>query len=363
MSLTNSTNLPPTADAHQQAASASQATKQQLARSAVAVMALLRLFFALLFMTDHRVSANVAEQIIHDIAEGAERVKDNVQNAAHSAGDFLHHEADIVLKNSALAGNVWPVVKKLIITPDKAKLIATKTMEVIHWQDLALIIFLGWFTVPLLKISTENIIVSKDGALANPRKQSFHDSTVFHIANALSQIARIALLVYGVDIVKIFLTCMGFTFPHLNEMPHNFAKVAYILWLVQRICVMKSSWISQNITQRDALGRAKVVDRLLDAAILGVTTMIIFDILSVQLGFAGKSVFAIGSVGTLVVSLASQGFVTQILNGLLLASSDRICKYSLVFCGRDFSFAKVKCMSLCIFLVSLHRLLLCCLAR
>jgi small-conductance mechanosensitive channel len=153
----------------------------------------------------------------------------------------------------------------------------------------------------------------------------------FHVATALSQIAKIALLVYGVDIIKIFLTCMGFAFPHLNEMPHNFAKVAYILWLVKRICLIKSSWISQNITQRDALGRAKVMDRLLDAGILGVTTMVIFDILSVQLGFAGKSVFAIGSVGTLVVSLASQGFVTQILNGLLLASSDRICKEFMIF--------------------------------
>lgn len=287
------------------------------------------LFCTLLCIADHSVSANVADQIIHDIAEGAESVKHTVEHAAHSAGDFLHHEADLILKNSALAGNVWPVVQKLVITPEKAKLIATKTMEVVRWQDLALIIFLGWFTVPLLKVSTDaTIMVTKNGGLDIPRKPNVYDSTAFHVADALSQVAKIALLVYGVDIIKIFLTCMGFGFPHLNDMPHNFAKIAYILWLVRRICSAKSSWISQHITQRDQLGHAKVVDRLLNAAILGVTTMVIFDILSVQLGFAGKSVFAIGSVGTLVVSLASQGFVTQILNGLLLASSDRICKYA-----------------------------------
>jgi len=196
--------------------------------------------------------------------------------------------------------------------------------------------------VPLLKYSTDTFVVSRNGALAIPRKQNFYDSITFHVANSLSQIAKIALLVYGVDIIKIFLTCMGFTFPHLNEMPHNFAKVAYILWLVKRICQIKSSWIASNITQRDALGRAKVMDRLLDAAILGVTTMVIFDILSVQLGFAGKSVFAIGSVGTLVVSLAAQGFVTQILNGLMLASSDRIYEGDKVKFGNGISGTIVK---------------------
>ena len=193
-----------------------------------------------------------------------------------------------------------------------------------------MIIFLGWFTVPLLKLSAENLFTTKGGY---PTKKSFYDSAPFHVANALSQIAKLALLVYGADIIQIVLTCMGFTFPHLNEFPQNFAKIVYILWLVQRICKVKSHWIASHVTQRDALGRAKVMDRLLDAAILGVTTMVIFDILSVQLGFAGKSVFAIGSVGTLVVSLASQGFVTQILNGLLLASSDRIYEGDMVKFG------------------------------
>lgn len=183
--------------------------------------------------------------------------------------------------------------------------------------------FLGWFTVPLLKFSTESL-AKQVGADAYPTEQSLYDSVPYHIANTLSQIAKLAMLVYGADIIKIFLTCMGFTFPHLQEFPQNFAKILYIMWLVQGICKWKSQWIAKNVTQRDALGRAKVVDRLLDAAIMAVTTMVLFDILSFQLGLAGKSVFAIGSVGTLVVSLASQGFVTHILNGLLLASSDRI---------------------------------------
>lgn len=151
-----------------------------------------------LFITnDAVVSANIADHMIHDLQESTERVKEGVQDTIHDAGEFIHHEVDVLLKNSALAGNVWPVVKKLVITPQKAKLIASKTAEVVHWQDLALIVFLGWFTVPLLKYSTESVAVKSRGGF--PTKQNFYDSVPYHVANALSQIAKLALLVYGVD--------------------------------------------------------------------------------------------------------------------------------------------------------------------
>jgi len=95
-------------------------------------MTLLRLLCTLLFVSNNVVHANMADRMMHDLAEGAEKVKESVQGSIHN----MHHEVDALLKNSALAGNVWPVVKKLVITPEKAKLIATKTGEVIHWQDL-----------------------------------------------------------------------------------------------------------------------------------------------------------------------------------------------------------------------------------
>ena len=99
-------------------------------------MALLCLLCTLFCITNHGVSANIAEQVMHDIAEGAEKVKHTVQETLHNGNEFIHHEVDTILHNSALAGNVWPVVKKLVVTPEKAKLIATKTAEVVHWQDL-----------------------------------------------------------------------------------------------------------------------------------------------------------------------------------------------------------------------------------
>ena len=73
---------------------------------------------------------------MHNLSESAEKVSEEIKHTLHDASEFLHHEADILLKNSALAGNIWPIFKKLVITPDKARLIASKTAQVVHWQDL-----------------------------------------------------------------------------------------------------------------------------------------------------------------------------------------------------------------------------------
>lgn len=297
---------------------------------------LLRLVGTLLLLVEASAN-NVPHQLLNDIIEGTERVKHTVQETLQDADEFLHHELENLIKDSALAGNIWPVIKKLVITPDKAKLMLTKTAEVIEWQDLVLIVFLGWFSVPLLRYPMENIVMSGDGAMIQPKKR-FRETVAFHVADHVSQIARLALLVYGVDVIKIFLTCMGFSFPHLQELPKTFAKVIYSLWVVQRISKLKSHWISSLVDkQPNASGRAKIIDRLLDAGLSAITISFLFDILSFQLGFTGKSVFAIGSVGTLVVSLASQGLVTQLMNGLLLTASDRIYEGDSVRFGNGIS--------------------------
>jgi small-conductance mechanosensitive channel len=286
---------------------------------------------------------NVPRQLLNDIVEGAKGVKHTVHDTLHDADEFFHHEFDNLIKDSALAGNILPVIQKLVITPEKAKLMVKKTAEVIDWEDFVFLIFLGWCTVPLLRYPVENIILSRDnGATIQPRKR-FQDTVAFHVADALSQIARLAMLVYGMDVIKIFLTCMGFTFPHLQELPKNFAKIIYTLWVVGRISKLKSNWISSLISkQPTASGRAKIVDRLLDAGLAAIAISFLFDILSFQLGFTGKSVFAIGSVGTLVVSLASQGLATQVLNGLLLTASDRIYEGDKVKFGNGISGTIVK---------------------
>ena len=290
---------------------------------------------------------NVPKQVIHDIVEGAERLSHTVKDNLHDDWEYVHHELDRIVQNSALAGNIVPVLKKLVITPEKASLIATKTAEVIQWQDLALIIFLGWFIVPLIKYPLENIMLAGQGGPRQSiaRIDKLEESLVYQVGSILSQIAKLALLVYAVDVLKIFLTCMGFTFPHLNDLPKVFAKIVYTVWFVQRISKVKTHWISSLMDVRgesERVGRIKIVDRLIDGALLVVAAFFLFEVLSVNLGFAGKSFFALGGISTLVMSMALQGTATQLLNGLLLATSDRIYEGDSVRFGNGISGTIVK---------------------
>ena len=76
--------------------------------------------------------------------------------------------------------------------------------------------------------------------------------------------------------------------------------------------------------QHDQLGRRQIIDRLMDALLLALAGVAVVDILSVDLGIAGLSVFALGGASTIIVSLAAQDMAKQIMSGLLLSASDRI---------------------------------------
>ena len=54
----------------------------------------------------------------------------------------------------------------------------------------------------------------------------------------------------------------------------------------------------------------------------------ILDYLSVETGMAIGSIFAVGSTGTLIISLGSQEIAKGIVNGVEMASSDRFYEVS-----------------------------------
>jgi hypothetical protein len=57
-----------------------------------------------------------------------------------------------------------------------------------------------------------------------PQRKRFQDTeAAFHVVDTLlQQNARISMLVYGMDVINIFLTRIGFTFSHLHELPKTF---------------------------------------------------------------------------------------------------------------------------------------------
>lgn len=221
-----------------------------------------------------------------------------------------------IAQTSTLAGSFKPAVKRLLVSSEEANLIWHSIRATAHWEDLIIIMFFGWFTVPTLQFPYD---------LAPFTKEPFRKSYVFVAAEQIQQIAKIAFAVYVVDIVKMLCIGVGFDFCKMASFPHAFAQSAYSLWAANRLATLKKHFLRNYVSYHpETFGRIQLTNRLMDAAIYGMAVFVILNILQVEMGVAMHSVMAFGSVGTLALGLASQGIMTQILNGLMLASSDRI---------------------------------------
>lgn len=268
----------------------------------------------------------------NDLSGTAEAVMDDVVT-----DDTLEATQDIadILEQSAFAGKIVPVLSKFLVSPHKAREIWGKVALVANWGDLLFLVLVGWVTVPAVRFPYDRLgapildrspVRGVDGGTAGSEKKrkNFSETNLFHAAQSISQMAKVALLAYAVDVLFIVIKGMGYEFEKLESVPKAFAKIAFTGWAASRVAVFKRHLIGRVMSRKvDHLGRAQIIDRLLNALVASVFGFLVLDILSVE-GFAVKSIFAFGSAGTLALGLASKDLAAQIMNGLALAASDKV---------------------------------------
>jgi len=242
----------------------------------------------------------------------------------------LERQVKEIAKHSTIAGHVSKIFAKLRITPKKAKLILFSISHAIQWEELFCFAFMGWIFVPLLEIP-QTYVRRHYFPNATPFKRSYTKLIADHIA----QISRIGFVVYIVDILKIVLQAMGFKFPQLGVTPHIVAKLLMVGWIINRISALRRYALAMQTRNDpgDLIGSANLVDRLLDAFLYGMGAFLWLDSLQTDFGAATKGFAALGGVGTIVISLASQGLVSQVFYGLFLASSNKLRKGDVVRFG------------------------------
>ncbi|KAI2508160.1 mechanosensitive ion channel [Fragilaria crotonensis] len=253
---------------------------------------------------------DVVDDAVDDILEGVQQV-----------GSFLREE----VHRTFLAGNILPTLNKLFITPEKFQRIITTVGEVSDWQDVFFLLTLAFGVVPLVRLPYNSIVKGMN---------KFEDSLYHVVADNLQQVSRIALVCYLVDLLKVVVIEMGFVWEMLPHIPNLFAKFVYTIWFARRLGVLKKWFLCKAWQKRpDQLGRMELIDHLADAVIVLLVGLSLADQFKNEFGFALKSLLALGSVGTLVFSLASQGIVANLMNGLLLAASDRVYEGDSVLFG------------------------------
>jgi len=209
---------------------------------------------------------------------------------------------------------VRPTASPTLASKEHALKVWNSIAQAAHWEDLILLAVVGWLTVPTLYLPYEAV-----------RDRPFSQSNLHFIADHLQQISRIALLIYCVDLLKMFSIGCGLHFVKMEEFPHAFAQITYTVWVANRLKAFKKYVLNKYVSRHpETFGRVQIVNRLLNAALYALTGLVVLNILKVEMGIALQSFVALGGVGTVAIGLASQGITTQILNGLMLASSDRL---------------------------------------
>ena len=255
------------------------------------------------------------------ILDAVDDVVDDIFEGVQQVGSFISEE----VHRTFLAGNILPTLDKLILTPDKFRRIIATLGQVSDWQDVFFLLTLAYGIVPLFRLPF---------ALFLRDKRNFEETGYHVVADLVQQVSKIALVCYVVDVLKVVIVEMGFEWDIIPHIPNLFARAAYTIWVARKLALFKK-WLLCRVSQKkpDQLGRMELIDHLADACIVLITGVALADHFNDEFGFALKSLFALGSVGTLVFSLASQGIVANLMNGLLLSASDRVYEGDKVLFG------------------------------
>mmetsp|Transcript_22405 Transcript_22405/g.33161 ORF Transcript_22405/g.33161 Transcript_22405/m.33161 type:complete len:446 (-) Transcript_22405:96-1433(-) len=245
---------------------------------------------------------------------------------------------------SAFAGNIFPILSKLYISPEKARQIATAINKVQEPGDWIFIFLLGWATMPIIQYPYEKLLaigtspITKDGKLKKPFKETF----IYHIADHVSQAGKIAALVYGLDCIAIALETMGFK--GVTQYSPHIAKAIYTIWMFLRFNALKQFFVfkafgvstlkdREDQGKRGSYARAKIVNKFFDIVCIVGCFFVMVDVLKVKSGVTLRSLFAVGGAGTVVLSLAVKDIASEVVSGLALQASDKVYEGEKVMFG------------------------------
>jgi small-conductance mechanosensitive channel len=270
---------------------------------------------------------------------------------------------DVPSQILTLAGTQRPICRTILqsVTPkqeNSLRVIQKSIQSMIHLEDITLLVFLATMMVPIGQ-SLYEWLPSMVPQLTNHNSVEYRKSIYFELTDHTQQIARIALAIYCSDIIKLIIVGLGYTIPGMifsseegttttttttssaittnTQQHHAFGHIAYTIWIANRIGYITRKLLRRYINAHpQSFGRINLIQKWIDAIRYAATVLLILHILRVESGVAiNRSFLAVGSVGTLAFGLASQGIATQVINGLLLASSDRIYEGDDVMLGSN----------------------------
>lgn len=270
--------------------------------------------------------------ITHNMRWRSSRLSSTVHDTGVIEGvkDFFQDEIKVFIQQSALAGTVKRGLSNVRLTPQKTKLIMAGMAHAVHIEELILYFYFGWLFMPTI-YAIQSFRHRNREVVQTWTKNLFKKYGTL-VADHISQLSKLCFCIYVVDIIKIILQGMGFAFASKFNIANVFGRISFTLWISNRVSATKRFVLATQTRSNpeDLEGQVQIVDRLFDALIYFVGVYVCLDTLKTKLGAFQKGFAALGGAGTLLLSLASQGLLSQLLNGLFVASSNQFAKGDIV---------------------------------
>jgi small-conductance mechanosensitive channel len=227
----------------------------------------------------------------------------------------------------SLTGKIFPVLSQLLIlTPDKMTAVVDALQRHVEWQELLVILYFGWTTVPLAHLIHEFVLKSNNKSNKNTHKD-FEDTWLCAIATLFSQAVRLLLLVFGADCAAICLTALGFSNVTTTfDLGSITARLVYTVWIAMKLAHVKTLLLAKTVADGasttttgsssmtvsgEPMGKAAVLDKLLNVVVAVITLLFLADIFNIRLGSGGASICVLGAMQALVIFMASKDLVEQ----------------------------------------------------
>jgi small-conductance mechanosensitive channel len=228
-----------------------------------------------------------------------------------AASTFLKRSSSLFL----LGEQVVPdMMRKFTMSRSDLRAIYELIWDATHPADLLVLIIIGWLLVPVFG----NLFYAN-------KKKPFRETYRFQLLDHVSQLAKLSLIVYLVEMIVVVLLALGFNYANMSKLSQVFAKILFVGWMAQRISVFKRYLLGQAVSRApDKLGKASLVDKLVDGFLFALLILFLLDILNVEMGIGITSVFAFGSAGTLVMGLAMKDVAAMFVQGMAMTTADRM---------------------------------------
>eukprot|EP00977_Amphora_coffeiformis_P008817 scaffold1992_cov187-Amphora_coffeaeformis.AAC.35 len=164
-------------------------------------------------------------------------------------------------------------------------------------------------------------------------EEAFEASLAYKLGRVIQQVGLLQAILYTSDVFLVALKHLDFKCVVKCQAQRRVGSIIMVCWSAWNASRLKNhylnerefSWKGQKKTVVDTNGvvaQNRFLSRLADVFIYACSGLTVIDLLGVEIGFAIKSIFGLGSFGTLALSLASKDLAAEFVGGLMIQTSN-----------------------------------------